>query len=77
MSVILDAPGIIPGNRGCSYYFTVAIPTQDEEVLLLKTSPLWIDKPNKLSSSYAFSAYLGKRVEMLYDREKNRVIVLG
>lgn len=77
MSVTLDTPGIIRGNRGCSYYFTVAIPMQNEEVLLVKTAPLWSDKPNKSSSSYDFSVYLGKRVEMLCDREKKRVIVLG
>ena len=80
--MVLDTPcacrqmGFRYTTRRSSYYFTVAIRDHDEGILLVDTLPMWLDDPLGLSFSYDLSDYLGKRVDILYDRGRNRVIVL-
>lgn len=82
LTVVLDTPcacrqmGFRYTTRRSSYYFTVAIRDHDEGILLVDTLPMWLDDPLGLSFSYDLSDYLGKRVDILYDRGRNRVIVL-
>lgn len=82
LEVVLDTYGVYRGigffhhsGRAC-YYFTVAIREQDDAIRLVDTHPMWIEDPLGLSFSFDLSDYRGKRVDIFYDRGRNRVIVL-
>lgn len=69
--VILDHPSVSFSYRGAVYY-TISIQTEEYHTITLETKPLW-------SNSLAFSMeeYNNKIVEVLYNQEEGRVIVLG
>lgn len=69
--VVLDHPSVSFNYRGAVYY-TVHFQTQDNHSISLETKPLW-------SNFWFFpiEEYNNKKVEILYNKELNRVIVLG
>ncbi|MDE6660814.1 MAG: hypothetical protein K2J93_03190 [Anaeroplasmataceae bacterium] len=70
--VILDHPSTSWGYRGAVYY-TVRFQTNDRENITADTKPLW----SSLPGVFPIEEYNNKKIEILYHKEENRVIVLG
>lgn len=70
--VILDHPNTSFYYRGHIYY-TVRFMTEDMKSFSSDTKPMWSD----FFLSFPMSEYNNKEVEILYNEEEDRVIVLG
>lgn len=70
---VLDHPGTSWVYRGAVYY-TVSFVTNDGEQVRMDTMPLWT---GSVFADNPLEKYNNKRIDLLYDREGYRVIVLG
>lgn len=70
---VLNHPGTSWVYRGAVYY-TVSFATNDGEQVRMDTMPLW---SGSVFADNPLEKYNNKRIDLLYDRAGERIIVLG
>ena len=70
---VLDRPGTSWYYRGAVYY-TVTVQLPDGRTFRRDTMPLW---SGALFADHPLEKYNNKRIDLLYDPHRDRVIVLG